>query len=69
MEQDLWLRESDMCKYRSVKDHSMRHFVDLTTEQLRLLYILIPSHHMESEKVMEIVKKLETHLAVPGVKR
>jgi hypothetical protein len=58
-----------MCRYLFVKDHSMRHFIDLTTEQLRLLYILIPSHHMESEKVMEIVKKLETHLAVPGVKR
>ncbi len=58
-----------MYRYRFVKGHSMRHFIDLTTEQLRLLYILIPSHHMESEKVMEIVKKLETHLAVPGVKR
>jgi len=47
----------------------MTHYIDLTTEQLRLLYILIPSHHMESEKVMDIVKKLETHLAIPGVKR
>ncbi len=58
-----------MCRYHSVKDPSMRHFIDLTTEQLKLLYTLIPSHHMESEKVMEIVQKLETHLAVPGVKR
>jgi len=58
-----------MCRYHFVKDHRVTHYIDLTTEQLRLLYILIPSHHMESEKVMEIVKKLETHLAVPGVKR
>lgn len=46
----------------------MTHYIDLTTEQLRLLYIIIPSHHYENEKVFEIVNKLETHLAVPGVK-
>jgi len=61
--------ERDIYLCRSVIRNSMRHYIDLTTEQLRLLYILIPSHHMENEKVMEIVKKLETHLAVPGVKR
>jgi len=47
----------------------MRHFLDLTTDQLKLLHEMISSRRLESNEVLELIEKIEIHLAIPGVKR
>lgn len=47
----------------------MTHYLDLTTEQLKLLYSMVSSRRLESDEAHEVVKKMENHLAIPGVKR
>lgn len=47
----------------------MIHYLDLTTEQLKLLYSMMSSRKLESEEIYEVVNKMENHLAIPGVKR
>jgi hypothetical protein len=47
----------------------MRHFLDLSTDQLKLLHEMISSRRLESSDVLELIKKIEIHLAIPGIKR
>ncbi len=42
----------------------MRHFLDLSTEQLQILYISIPDHAKEWEHMKPVVEKLERLLAI-----
>ena len=45
------------------------HWIDLTEDQLRLLYISIPTHAREWEQMEKIVAKLERHLEVAKLKK
>lgn len=47
----------------------MTHYIDLTTEQLKLLHEMISSRRLESNEVLELIEKIEIHLAIPGVRR
>ena len=61
--------EKDLYLCRFVTKNNMTHYLDLTTEQLKLLYSMVSSRRLESDEAHEVVKKMENHLAIPGVKR
>ena len=42
----------------------MRHFLDLSTEQLRILYIAIPDHTRDWEHMKPVVEKIERLLDI-----
>ena len=45
------------------------HWIDLTEDQLRILYISIPTHTKEWEHMRPVVAKLERHLEVAKLKK
>lgn len=67
--EDQYTAEKDLYLYRFVTKNNMIHYLDLTTEQLKLLYSMMSSRKLESEEIYEVVNKMENHLAIPGVKR
>jgi hypothetical protein len=46
----------------------MTHWIDLTTEQLRILRIAIPDHTKEWEHMVKVVEKLDRHLEVANMR-
>jgi hypothetical protein len=43
----------------------MRHYLDLSTEQLRILYIAIPDHTKEWEHMKPVIEKMQRLLELP----
>jgi hypothetical protein len=47
----------------------MRHNIDLTTDQLRLLYISIATQAMANDGMQPIIEKLERHLEIANMRK
>ena len=42
----------------------MTHWLDLTTDQLKILFIVIPDHTREWEHMKPVIEKMNRHLEV-----
>ena len=45
----------------------MKHYIDLTTEQLKELHGYMRSNPSDNTNVLKVLEKLEVHLKVPGL--
>ncbi len=47
----------------------MRHFLDLSTDELRILYIAIPDHTKDWEHMKPVIEKMNRHLEVANQRK
>lgn len=47
----------------------MKHYLDLTTDQLKILFIAIPDHTKEWEHMKPVIEKMNRHLGIANMSK